>query len=487
MRKTKKQRFRASILAFLLIASMVLGMAPGSAGQVYAKESTSQTSSEEEPGFIDKAVGFFKDTGEKIESFFDAGDEAQPAAAFDETSVVDEDTMGSWTGIAKDSTQNIGRIWTDKSVYNGNVTLPGIGEGGQEIPITKPEGSDFMVGLSALSSTSNTSVTTSTPLDIVLVLDVSGSMKNNLGTTYEYTAAYNTDERTTYYALDKTGQYVKVKKITRWDFSGLLPQQVFDHWELNGVTVVPKTSRDDNNPDHIQFYTGSSEDISRIDALKDAASAFVDATAVQNQGINEANQHRLSVVTFSDDGNVAQRLTACNANNAQTIKNTINRLSTGGNTYPGNAMRSAQEALSGARDGAQKVVIFFTDGNPAPAGTDDFNESMANDGVQVALTLKKTKQRFSLLVFLRGQIRKTQVQAQTINLMRICTQCPVIIQTQPRGINSESVQQINWSTIMRQRVQMNCLKFSNISQKRSTPEPVIRQRRKTVLQTKAVI
>lgn len=99
MRKTKKQRFRASILAFLLIASMVLGMAPGSAGQVYAKESTSQTSSEEEPGFIDKAVGFFKDTGEKIASFFGAGDEAQPAAAFGETSVVDADTKDSWTDI----------------------------------------------------------------------------------------------------------------------------------------------------------------------------------------------------------------------------------------------------------------------------------------------------------------------------------------------------------------------------------------------------
>lgn len=94
MRKTKKQRFRASILAFLLIASMVLGMAPGSAGQVYAKESTSQTSSEEEPGFIDKAVGFFKDTGDKIASFFGAGDEAEPAAAFAETSIVDADTKG---------------------------------------------------------------------------------------------------------------------------------------------------------------------------------------------------------------------------------------------------------------------------------------------------------------------------------------------------------------------------------------------------------
>ena len=401
MRKTKKQRFRASILAFLLIASMVLGMAPGSAGQVYAKESTSQTSSEEEPGFIDKAVGFFKDTGDKIASFFGAGDEAEPAAAFAETSIVDADTKGSWAKIVENSTQNIGRIWTDKSVYNSNVTLPGIGDG-KDIPITKPEESDFMVGLSALSSTSNTSVTTSTPLDIVLVLDVSGSMSNNLGTSYVYSETYNIDTSggwgsPIYYAIDKqTGAYVEVKRAT----SGNWWNPQFDHWELNGDTVEPKTSRDDNDPDHIQFYTRSSEDISRIDALKDAAGAFVDATAVQNQGINEANQHRLSVVTFSDNGNVAQRLTACNANNAQTIKNTIDRLRTGGNTYPGNAMRSAQEALGEARDGAQKVVIFFTDGNPAPAGTNNFNESMANDGVQGALTLKNNKTKiFSIGIF----------------------------------------------------------------------------------------
>ena len=392
MRKTKKQRFRASILAFLLIASMVLGMAPGSAGQVYAKESTSSPS-EEEPGLIDKAVDFFQNTGDNIVSFFGAGGEAQPAAAFDETSIVDKETSQGWKTIVKNTTQNIGRIWTDKSVYNGNVTLPGIGDGAS-IPITKPKESDFMVGLSALSSTSNTSVTTSTPLDIVLVLDVSGSMSNNLGTTYEYTAAYNInkDGRTAYYALDKAEQYVKVKRVTS--------RFQFDHWELNGVTVEPKTSRDDNDPDHIQFYSRSRKEISRIDALKDAASAFVDATAVQNQGINEANQHRLSVVTFSDRGKVEQGLTACNDNNAQTIKNTIGRLGTSGNTYPGNAMRSAQQALGEARDGAQKVVIFFTDGNPAPEGTDDFNESMANDGVQGALTLKNSETKiFSIGIF----------------------------------------------------------------------------------------
>ena len=107
MRKTKKQRFRASILALLLVVSMVLGMVPGSAGQVYAKESTSSPS-EEETGFIDKAIDFFQDTGDKIASFFGAGDKASPAAALDETSIVDADTKGGWTDIVENSTQNIG-------------------------------------------------------------------------------------------------------------------------------------------------------------------------------------------------------------------------------------------------------------------------------------------------------------------------------------------------------------------------------------------
>ena len=71
------------------------------------------------------------------------------------------------------STQNVGRIWTDKSVFNGDYSFSGqiagsVGKGS----------SDFLVSLSALSSTSNVreTVTTTEPLDIVLVLDDSGSM-----------------------------------------------------------------------------------------------------------------------------------------------------------------------------------------------------------------------------------------------------------------------------------------------------------------------
>lgn len=397
MRKTKKQRFRASILAILLIASMVFGMVPNSAGQVYAKESTS-SSSEEEPGFIDKAINFFQDTGDKIASFFGAGDEAAPAAAFDETSIVDAETSQGWKEIVEYTTRNIGRIWTDKSVYNNNVTLSGHG-GGADIPITKPEGSDFMVGLSALSSTSNTSVTTSTPLDIVLVLDVSGSMADDL-TTYVYEEAYDINKNgwTTYYALDKTGEYVEVERVTN--------RLLFDHWELNGVTVEPKT-RNDNDPDHIQFYTRKDVDVTKMDALKTAVNGFIDATAEQNASITDPDkQHHISIVKYAGNKidevgdekyqdrrnwyNYSQIVSELTPDMDET-RTKVSSLTTGGATSADYGMEHANSVLNpeagyGARANAKKVVVMFTDGEPNH--NNGFDGEVANDAINSAKTLK---------------------------------------------------------------------------------------------------
>lgn len=91
--------------------------------------------------------------------------------------VADANTMETWENIAKQSTQYTGRIWTDKSVFTEGVILPGSAEaeGGEDI-VVKQGDSDFLVGLSALSSTSNMTTQSATPLDIVLVLDTSGSM-----------------------------------------------------------------------------------------------------------------------------------------------------------------------------------------------------------------------------------------------------------------------------------------------------------------------
>lgn len=90
---------------------------------------------------------------------------------------VDPDTTNSWSTLAASSTstKNIGRIWTDKSVFDTDYTPSG---SGQVSTVEKDDASDFLVVLSALASTSNTttSVTAGTPVDVVLVLDDSGSM-----------------------------------------------------------------------------------------------------------------------------------------------------------------------------------------------------------------------------------------------------------------------------------------------------------------------
>ncbi len=94
---------------------------------------------------------------------------------------VDPNTTNIWSDIAASSTstQNIGRIWTDKSVFDSDYIFEGALQG----QTVSKGNSDFLVSLSALSSTSNlkTVTTTTTPLDIVLVLDQSGSMADSFG------------------------------------------------------------------------------------------------------------------------------------------------------------------------------------------------------------------------------------------------------------------------------------------------------------------
>lgn len=101
------------------------------------------------------------------------------------TTVVDPDTTNVWTNYTRPggqpSTQNVGRIWTDKSVFDDTYTFTSDYNAGLSGETIEKGDSDFLVSLSALSSTSNLKemVKTSQPLDIVLVLDTSGSMSGS--------------------------------------------------------------------------------------------------------------------------------------------------------------------------------------------------------------------------------------------------------------------------------------------------------------------
>lgn len=336
-------------------------------------------------------------------------------AANDAEIVVDPDTTNDWETLAasSNSTENVGRIWTDKSVFDTDYTFNQGDLIGQSI---KKGDSDFLVSLSALASYSNERSTTytTTPLDIVLVLDVSGSMEQSIGqtqtTVYQEVYDYRIDgldTRRTYY-VRSGDEYIAVT----WNggyYNG--------SWQdRDGNEYEPRTSRNDNNRNHVQFYrqvTASESAGSKMQALKDAANGFAETFATMNDSITDTSeQHRISVVKFSGNEtnqigndtytsgrytyNYSQVVSDLNSYTTQTVSNltdTINSLSPDGSTRADFGLSQAERVLNGegnltgARTDAQKVVIFFTDGEPTTSS--EWSDSIACAAINHAYDMKQ--------------------------------------------------------------------------------------------------
>lgn len=85
----------------------------------------------------------------------------------------------SWSLGNPNSTQYNGRVWTDKSVSTTDVTFTG-DAGSVTVPIgTGDEASDFLVTYSALATSQQVSGESNVPVDVVFVIDLSGSMSND--------------------------------------------------------------------------------------------------------------------------------------------------------------------------------------------------------------------------------------------------------------------------------------------------------------------
>lgn len=243
------------------------------------------------------------------------------AAANIET-IADASTMGDWSGVVENTTQNIGRIWTDKTVSTNDIGI----SGAMNATVSKGD-SDFITALSVLSSTSNIASTSTTPLDIVLVLDASGSMNDDM--------------------------------------------------------------------------TGGK----RIDALKNAANAFIDEIATQNASISDASkQHQVSIVkfagkksskvgndTYREDGyvynysQVMKGMEACTNETKGAFESQVNAIHPNGATRSDYGLRLAQGQTSNRAD-AKKIVIFFTDGTPTSFS--NFESEVASDAVAAAKVMK---------------------------------------------------------------------------------------------------
>lgn len=273
----------------------------------------------------------------------------QAAAA--KNTVADNVTINKWHETLDDSTKNVGRIWTDKSVSTGNVTLSNkVGEPAKEsATIEKGSESDFLVGLSALSSTAKIMGQTTVPLDIVLVLDVSGSM----------------DDR------DKDG----VKKINK----------------LKGaVNNFIDTTADKNNA------LSDTNKQSRISLVKFAG----DKT-------NVVGDH-----TYKDGGytyNYTQIVSGYKAytrTNKAELKSKVNALEPAGATSADYGMAHAQalvnqskadETANTDRKNVKRIVIFFTDGEPNH--NSGFDGDVADDAINAAKSIKEDASIYTIGVF----------------------------------------------------------------------------------------
>ncbi len=337
------------------------------------------------------------------------------------TTVADDVTINNWhdSEALDDSTKNVGRIWTDKSVSTEDVTLTN--KSGDTKTIKKGQksyddktDSDFLVGLSALSSTAKIMGQTTVPLDIVLVLDVSGSMDDYSG---GYQEVYQLDTNKTYY-IYSYGRYREVKydnKSQRWYYQNYGRR----HY------VLPKTSAEDSDRNHMQFYSDGR--VKKIDTLKKAVNGFIEQTALENDKRSDVNkQSRISLVKFAGEktkevGNdtykdggytynytqIVKEYDTYTKTNMSELQSLVNKLEPAGATSADYAMELAKQLVSpktpsnnnalNPRENAKKIVIFFTDGEPNHQN--GFDRDVANAAINSAKGIKSVADIYTIGVF----------------------------------------------------------------------------------------
>lgn len=238
--------------------------------------------------------------------------------------MADPSSMDDWAvilGGETPNTANIGRIWTDKTVSTDTITT-------SSGSVINRGDSAFITALSALSSTSNVSSTSTTPLDIVLVLDASGSMDDPMNDN------------------DGTKRIDALKKAAN-DFVTTIAKQ------NQGISDSPKQHQ---------------VSIVKFSGKKSAA--------VGND-------------TYREDGytyNYSQVMKAMSpCTDAAAFTSTINSISPAGATRADYGLQLAQSQTS-SREDAKKIVIFFTDGSPT--STRGFESGVASDAVSAAKAMK---------------------------------------------------------------------------------------------------
>ena len=257
----------------------------------------------------------------------------------------------------------------------------------------------YTVRLESYATGEVKTTTTTKSSDIVLLLDVSGSMAQTFTPdSSEYRAVYDNGSLDTgkrYYIHQRYNWYKEVRycnDCNKWT-SGCS-----DFWgyHIEGTEFIPKTAENDNNNTHTQFYEYVyTNGQSKLDALKTAVNRFIDDIA------SNSPQSNISIVKFAGNtketiGNeydrygenytqIVEGLTKVGDGGAEQLKNAVSRLTASGATSSDYGLQKAQKALEDASQ--DKVVVLFTDGEPNHYN--GFDYKVAADAVNTAKKLKQ--------------------------------------------------------------------------------------------------
>lgn len=286
---------------------------------------------------------------------------------------------------------------TGTAVTGGSTNTPGL----ELRKIYDP--SKGLLTLEAYATGSTTTTTSTKPVDIVLVLDVSGSMDDPISSSETYNPVYTINNGGEYFYQDTNGQYQQAYHCDGGiisDCSGGWFTREHGNFNHKGTQLTPKTSASDSNTSHTQFYTRTQSTTKKIDALKSAVNGFIDSVAAKSA------DSQIAIVKFAGNktdtvGNdtyrdgrfthnysqIVRNLTTVDATGAGTLKTAVNALRAAGTTRADYGMQHAQTIINSVKDnGRQKVVIMFTDGNPTSGN--EFEDTVANNAIKASRSIK---------------------------------------------------------------------------------------------------
>ena len=233
----------------------------------------------------------------------------------------------------------------------------------------------------------------SIPADIVLVLDVSGSMAYPMTYTARGSQAYsyNSYGNNSYYYLHTDGEYYEVSL----DGRRLRFQVGNTYYYLYGTGVQTNRPNQVNN-NNSTIWTGVLYEAtgSRLDALQDAVNSFIDIineNDLKDPDGNDREQrlgNRIAIVTYSTNANnrtnglIALGNSLTDTSGVTSLKTIVNGLTAEGGTYAHKGMDLAYGILEPLNDTRQlRTTVFFTDGVPGLWGSWTESDNSYNNSI----------------------------------------------------------------------------------------------------------